>query len=128
MSEEVLGAIKFQHQNLLHLVDHLRTKIEPMQNLLRVTRDELQKRKHEQTYVSFYRTLIKKNCRRIEELENIVEELRKKINDRDIMPPPALPDRGSNMYRCLFTELIGVRGRGRLVLDYLLHLQIFGAI
>jgi hypothetical protein len=98
MSEEVLGAIKFQHQNLLHLVDHLRTKIEPMQNLLRVTRDELQKRKHEQTYISFYGTLMKKNCRRIEELENIVEELRKKINDRDIMPPPALPNNGSKRY------------------------------
>lgn len=50
MSEEVLGAIKFQHQNLLHLVDHLRDRIAPMTKVVRQARDELEKRKSEQTY------------------------------------------------------------------------------
>ena len=50
MSEEVLGAIKFQHQNLLHLVDHLRDRIAPMTKVVRQARDELEKRKSEKTY------------------------------------------------------------------------------
>lgn len=50
MSEEVLGAIKFQHQNLLHLVDHLRGRLEPMTNIIKKARDELEKRKDDQAY------------------------------------------------------------------------------
>jgi hypothetical protein len=49
MSEEVLGAIKFQHQNLLHLVDHFRGRIGPMTKLLKQARTELEKRKSEKT-------------------------------------------------------------------------------
>jgi len=52
MSEEVLGAIKFQHQNLLHLLDHYRGKLVPIQNVLRQARDELEKRKHDKAYLS----------------------------------------------------------------------------
>jgi hypothetical protein len=52
MSEEVLGAIKFQHQNLLHLVDHLREKIGPLTNVLKQARTELEKRKNEKTFAS----------------------------------------------------------------------------
>jgi len=48
MSEEVLGAIKFQHQNLLHLVDHLRENLAVRNTVVQQARDELEKRKQDQ--------------------------------------------------------------------------------
>jgi hypothetical protein len=51
MSEEVLGAIKFQHQNLLLLVDLLRAKIETMASVLQQARHELEQMKHEREYI-----------------------------------------------------------------------------
>ena len=50
MSEEVLGAIKFQHQNLLHLVDHLRENLAVRNSVVQQARDELEKRKQDQEY------------------------------------------------------------------------------
>ena len=89
MSEEVLGAIKFQHQNLLHLVDHLRDRIAPMTKVVRQARDELEKRKSEKTYHP--PNTLESDDSRIEELEKTVVELRKRLDDREAMPPPSLP-------------------------------------
>ena len=50
MSEEVLGAIKFQHLNLLHLVDHLRDRISQLTSVIQQARDELEKRKNDKMY------------------------------------------------------------------------------
>ena len=88
MSEEVLGAIKFQHQNLLHLVDHLREKIGPMTNVIKQARTELEKRKSERRY---HPHTVITDERRIEELEKTVVELQKRLDDRETMPPPSLP-------------------------------------
>src|SRR5277367_3417784 len=48
MSEEVLGAIKFQHQNLLNLVDYLRENLAVRTTVVQQARDELEKRKQDQ--------------------------------------------------------------------------------
>jgi hypothetical protein len=45
MSDEVIGAIKFQHHNLLHLVDHLRDRIVHMTRTVQQTRDAAEKEK-----------------------------------------------------------------------------------
>ena len=45
MSEEVIGAIKFQHHSLLHLVDHLRERIVHMTRTVQQTRDAAEKEK-----------------------------------------------------------------------------------
>ena len=50
MSEEVVGAIKFQHQNLLHLVDYLRAKIGPLTTALANARDALQQRRNDEMF------------------------------------------------------------------------------
>jgi hypothetical protein len=50
MSEEVLGAIKFQHQNLLHLVDYLRERVGTLTSVVTEARAELEARKHDDKY------------------------------------------------------------------------------
>jgi hypothetical protein len=45
MSDEVIGAIKFQHHNLLHLVDHLHDRIVHMTRTVQQTRDAAEKEK-----------------------------------------------------------------------------------
>jgi hypothetical protein len=54
MSDEVIGAIKFQHHNLLHLVDHLRDRIVHMTRTVQQTRDAAEKEKayHPQTPIA----------------------------------------------------------------------------
>jgi hypothetical protein len=50
MSEEVLGAIKFQHQNLLHLVDYLRERVGTLTSVVTEARAELEARKRDDKY------------------------------------------------------------------------------
>jgi hypothetical protein len=103
MSEEVLGAIKFQHQNLLNLVDYLRENLAVRTTVVQQARDELEKRKQDQECplppvpLSLYpwqqrpykvSTENDAERRRIEELERTVGELRKRLEDREAMPPP----------------------------------------
>lgn len=51
MSEEVLGAIKFQHTNLLSLVDILRDRVSVLTVAVKSARDELTKRESQERYL-----------------------------------------------------------------------------
>jgi zinc-RING finger domain len=50
-SEEMVAAIKFQHQNLLRLVDYLRSRVDQLSTLVRSAREQLERQKDDQMYV-----------------------------------------------------------------------------
>jgi hypothetical protein len=45
-----MGGIKFQHNNLLILVDYLRSQVERMRTVVKEARDKLEKAKRYETY------------------------------------------------------------------------------
>lgn len=51
MSEELFGAIKFQHQNLLHLVDLLRTKNNALGDVIRQLFQKVKQAEEDKRYV-----------------------------------------------------------------------------
>jgi hypothetical protein len=50
MSEEVLSAIKFQHQNLLRRVDYLRERVGTLTSVVTKAQAELEARKRDDRY------------------------------------------------------------------------------
>jgi enoyl-CoA hydratase/carnithine racemase len=55
MSEELFGAIKFQHQNLLHLVDLLRTKNNALGDVIRQLFQKVKQAEEDKRYVVLLR-------------------------------------------------------------------------
>jgi hypothetical protein len=55
MSEELFGAIKFQHQNLLHLVDLLRTKNDALGDVIRQLFQKVKQAEEDKRYVVLLR-------------------------------------------------------------------------
>ena len=55
MSEELFGAIKFQHQNLLHLVDLLRTKNDALGDVIRQLFQKVKQTEEDKRYVVLLR-------------------------------------------------------------------------
>ena len=85
MSEEVLGAIKFQHQSLLNLIDYYRSRITELTRIVAMSKAKL-----EELESGGYIISIVIDCSEIMELRRRNEELERRLADREAMPPPRI--------------------------------------
>src|ERR1700724_1970880 len=94
MSEELFGAIKFQHRNLLHLIDILRNQNEAKAGVIRDMVKKLKSSEDDKRFDPCSRLWESGGRlrwgRMIGELQEKVEELERRLGDRVAMPPPQM--------------------------------------